>query len=410
MKLLVFAHIPPPHHGQSYMVKLMLEGFGGDRRSKGSSASSEDGRGIECYHVNAQYSDDLESVGSFQWKKVLLVLRYCSEAIWCRFRYGIHVFYYVPAPGKRAALYRDWIVMLLCRPFFRRMVYHWHAVGLTDWLERERSVLERWITQRLLGRPDLSIALATASTQDALWLRSDRVEIVANGIPDPEPEFKESVLPQRQARLAVRRKLLAGEESTDEERATAGPPPEVFRVLYLAHCTATKGLFDALDGVALASQRLAERSSRLRLHLSVAGGFLDGAEQTAFEARLEHADLKGLVTYLGFVSGEAKKQLLRSHDALCFPTFYDAESFGLVVVEGMAAGQTIITTRWRAIPELLPVDYPSLVAPRSPDQVADALLAAVDRIDAELLRDHFLRHFALERHLEALAQALRTIG
>ena len=30
MKLLVFAHTPPPHHGQSYMVKLMLDGFGGD--------------------------------------------------------------------------------------------------------------------------------------------------------------------------------------------------------------------------------------------------------------------------------------------------------------------------------------------------------------------------------------------
>jgi len=34
MKLLVFAHTPPPHHGQSYMVQLMLEGFGGDARKK----------------------------------------------------------------------------------------------------------------------------------------------------------------------------------------------------------------------------------------------------------------------------------------------------------------------------------------------------------------------------------------
>ncbi len=35
MKLLVFAHTPPPHHGQSYMVKLMLDGFGGDVRRRG---------------------------------------------------------------------------------------------------------------------------------------------------------------------------------------------------------------------------------------------------------------------------------------------------------------------------------------------------------------------------------------
>jgi len=27
MKLVVFAHIPPPHHGQAVMVELMLEGL-----------------------------------------------------------------------------------------------------------------------------------------------------------------------------------------------------------------------------------------------------------------------------------------------------------------------------------------------------------------------------------------------
>ncbi len=60
MKLLVFAHTPPPHHGQSYMVKLMLEGFGGDRRrQKGKLPGTF---GIECYHVNARFSKSLEDV------------------------------------------------------------------------------------------------------------------------------------------------------------------------------------------------------------------------------------------------------------------------------------------------------------------------------------------------------------
>jgi len=30
MKLLVFGHVPPPHHGQAVMVELMLRGLGGD--------------------------------------------------------------------------------------------------------------------------------------------------------------------------------------------------------------------------------------------------------------------------------------------------------------------------------------------------------------------------------------------
>src|SRR5687767_5827482 len=116
MKLLIFAHTPPPLHGQSYMVKLMLEGLGGDARSKRSLPTGARDREIECYHVNCRLSEGVDDIGSFRFEKVWLLFRYCFEAIWCRWRFNVHTFYYVPAPGKRAALYRDWIVMLLCRP------------------------------------------------------------------------------------------------------------------------------------------------------------------------------------------------------------------------------------------------------------------------------------------------------
>ena len=46
MKLLVFAHTPPPHHGQSYMVELMLKNFGGDRR--GAKAGPPGKYDFEC--------------------------------------------------------------------------------------------------------------------------------------------------------------------------------------------------------------------------------------------------------------------------------------------------------------------------------------------------------------------------
>ena len=66
MKLLVFAHIPPPHHGQSYMVRLMLAGFGGDHRKPSLKRKAPleeelpsldpDAFGIDCYHVDARLS------------------------------------------------------------------------------------------------------------------------------------------------------------------------------------------------------------------------------------------------------------------------------------------------------------------------------------------------------------------
>ena len=106
MKLLVFAHTPPPHHGQSYMVQLMLEGLGGDWLKVDSKEDPGGGLGISCYHINARLSRTSQEIGGFQPNKLFLLLGYCLRAVNCRFRYGIDSFYYIPAPSHRAALYR----------------------------------------------------------------------------------------------------------------------------------------------------------------------------------------------------------------------------------------------------------------------------------------------------------------
>lgn len=385
MKLLVFAHIPPPHHGQSYMVKLMLDHF--------AAPGSE----IECYHINSRYSDDIEDIGSFRFGKAWLVLRYCLEAIWCRFRHGVRAFYYVPAPGKRAALYRDWIVMLLCRPFFPQFIHHWHAVGLGDWLRREGTWFERWLTHRLLAHPALGIALAIPSMRDALWFRTQRVEVVANGIPDPCPDFDTTLLPRRRARLEARRAWLTGRTDPDTSTRT-------FRVLFLAHCTREKGVFDALEGVLLANAKLNAAGSPLRLHLTIAGAFFTDEEEREFRTRLAAAGESA--SYVGFVSGDEKTRVLRESDCLCFPTYYHAESFGLVVVEAMAVGMSIVTTRWHAIPELLPPEHPGFIPPRAPEEIAAALIRIATHDDAALLRAHFLARYTEARHIERLRTAL----
>src|SRR5580765_5665519 len=220
MKLLVFAHTPPPHHGQSYMVQLMLGGFGGDRRRHGElPAPSPEGAvsqefGIDCYHVKARLSQKLEDIGDLRIGKFILLLGYCAQAIWCRFRYGVTNFYYIPAPGKRSALLRDWMVMFLCRPFFKRIILHWHAAGLAKWLETAVQIRTRAFTYQRTKAVDLSIVLSRYNLADAEKLLPQRVRIVSNGIPDPCPDFDEAILPIRRARFAARAKLLAGEELT----------------------------------------------------------------------------------------------------------------------------------------------------------------------------------------------------
>ena len=397
MKLLVFAHTPPPHHGQSYMVKLMLDHFGGDARAADHSA---EGSEVHCYHVNSRYSEDLEDIGSFRLGKVALMLRYCAEAIWCRVRYGVRVFYYVPAPGKRAALYRDWMVMLICRPFFRQTIYHWHATGLGDWLEHEANAVECWITHRLLGRPTLGLSLAVSSMRDALWFRSGSVELVSNGIPDPCPDFAARVLPRRLERVESFRAKLAQPVGTGS--------PTLVRVLYLAHCTASKGLFDALEATALANAHV-DAAGRFSFHLTVAGAFVRADEQERFETRVSAVDLRDAVSYVGFVAGEAKERLLTESDFLCFPTYYEAEGQPVNLIEAMSVGLPVVTTHWRTIPDLLPAGYPGIVPIKQPAAVAEALVRILPLNLTSSLRERFAAEYTEDRHLEALRRALDRV-
>jgi glycosyltransferase involved in cell wall biosynthesis len=399
------------------MVKLMLDRLGADRRreAKGTKGTPRAPGEIECYHVNAQFSEDMEDIGVVRFGKIAHVLKYCIEAIWCRFRYGLKVFYYVPAPGKRAALYRDWIVMLICRPFFKAFVYHWHAVGLGDWLHREGNWAEKWITHRLLGHPALSLVLAVPGMRDALWFKTKRVEIVPNGIPDPCPDFEQTVLPLRTARMEARKKLLAGYSLTPEERERAGGDPEVFKILYLAHCTREKGLFDTLEAVALANARLADSGSPLRMRLTVGGMFMTEKEHQEFNERIAREDLRAggggesMVDYKGFVSGAEKERLLRESDGFCFPTYYPAEGQPVNLIEALAHGLPLVTTPWRGIVEIVPPGFAFFAEPKQPATLASALLRLTASAESCELRKFFQEKYSLEIYIERLKSALLSL-
>jgi glycosyltransferase involved in cell wall biosynthesis len=412
MKLLVFAHTPPPHHGQSFMVQLMLGGFGGDcrkGRQRAAAGGAKGGFGIECYHVNARLSKKLEDIGDLRLGKFMLLLGYCAQAIWCRFRYGVTNFYYIPAPGKRSALYRDWVVMLICRPFFRRVILHWHAAGLAKWLEIVMTMRSRSLTYRLMKQVDLSIVLSKYNRADAEKIFSRQVRVVSNGIPDPCPEFAAEVLPTRKARFVARKKLLSGATLDAADLREAGGEPQRVKVLYLAHCTREKGLFDTLSGVALANERLRSRRAPISLRLQVTGGFVSPGDKAEFERRMAEPGMADMVQYFGFVSGEQKNQLLREADLFCFPTYYENENQPVNLIEAMAFGLPILTTRWRSLPELFPAHYAGLVNIRSPEQIADGLLALLSGESGEGFRDIFLRDFTLERHLSGLAEAFAQL-
>jgi glycosyltransferase involved in cell wall biosynthesis len=411
MKLLIFAHTPPPHHGQSYMVQLMLNGLGGDqrRRRSGEAPHPGDHHGIQCYHVNTRLSKRLEDIGEFHGIKLLRLLFYCLEAIWCRFRHGVTNFYYIPAPGKKSALYRDWLVLLLCRPFFKRIILHWHAAGLAKWLETSVLIRSRALTYHFAKAADLSIVLSRYNIADAEKLLPKRIGVVSNGIPDPCPDFRLNLLPRRLARFAAREKLFANRTLTPTDLHDTGGDPEIVKVLFLAHCMEEKGLFDTMRAVVLANRTLAEQQSPVRIRLMAAGTFVTAKERAQFETFLQDPEYERAVEYLGFVSGAGKERALQQCDLFCFPTYYLGENQPVNLIEAMAHGLPLIVTRWRSLAEMLPDDYAGLVSIKSPDQIAAALLNVMTQETGESFREMFLARFTIEAHLTKLAAALASV-
>jgi glycosyltransferase involved in cell wall biosynthesis len=159
----------------------------------------------------------------------------------------------------------------------------------------------------------------------------------------------------------------------------------------------------------LANESLAAERSPLRFRLTLIGAFASDAEEKELRGLIQRRGLQSMVECLGFISTERKAQALRAADLFCFPTYYSAENQPGNLIEAMAFGLPMVTTRWRSVPEMLPPDYPGIVDRKSPAQIADALrrLAVMDL--AAPLRETFLRRFTIEQHIAAMAEAFRSV-
>lgn len=351
MKLLILAQVPPPLHGQSLMVRTAVEGL--------------PGLGIEVVHVDLRLSRSAADIGNWRPGKELAILDACFQAIVARFSEGCDTLYYVPAPAKRGALYRDWLVMALCRPFFRRLVLHFHNGGLGEWLARDASSFERAVTRSLLGRAALAIVLTDSLRGDAAALGAHRVVVVPNGIADPGR-------PDRR--------------------------PEQGRVLFLGAVTRGKGALDLLKAVRLL------RSRGVAVKAVFAGEPDPDIPSELIRAQVDDPECCESV---GFVGAAAKREQLDRCACLCLPTWYAHEAQPLVALEALAADCPIVAARWRGLPETLPPEA-SLAQPQDVRGLSDAIGASLRSPPAAgRMRRHFDENFTRERHLAALAEALR---
>lgn len=299
-------------------------------------------------HVRLAFSDDIGSVGKFALRKVWILLTTILKVWSARFRYGSEVLYYPPSGPAKVPVLRDIVFLLATRWLFRRVAFHFHAGGVSAY-EGQLPALLRPLFRLAYRKPDLAIRTAPQNPDDGQVFGALRNVVVPNGVEDVRGRVPERV----------------------------ASPGEPLRILFTGVMTEGKGVSVALRAFRMA---LAEG---LDARLEMMGKWSNEAYREQCEAYVRQHGLEERVRFIGVLSGEEKFACFAGCDIFCFPSFYDAETFGLVLLEAMQFAKPVISTVWRGIPSVVSDGRSGYLVPiKDARAVADKLL---------LLRDPELR-------------------
>lgn len=175
-------------------------------------------------------------------------------------------------------------------------------------------------------------------------------------------------------------------------------PPGALRLVYVGRLIPEKGLFEALDAIAL---------------LVDSGRFLDftivgnGPAANALAARTKALNLNAVVHFVGHVAGVLKTRLWQDAEVLLLPSY--SEGLPYALLEAMASGIPAITCPVGAIPDVVQDGvHGLLIQPRDCLALAEAIarldddrpllatiaIAARRRVHEAFSIDHLAENFA----------------
>jgi glycosyltransferase involved in cell wall biosynthesis len=193
--------------------------------------------------------------------------------------------------------------------------------------------------------------------------------------------------------------------SAGVERRPLKPPV----ILYVGLLSESKGLLVLLDACVL----LAARGWDFRLQL--VGAPVSEAFAALLKSRATATKLGDKVLWSGVLTGAAKAEAYAGATVFCFPTYFEAESFGVVLLEAMAFSLPVVATSWRGIPSIVEDDKTGLLVPvRDSDALArslDAVLANPDLAGrlGRSGRRRFEECFTLDAYWEGVQQTFELL-
>jgi glycosyltransferase involved in cell wall biosynthesis len=135
-------------------------------------------------------------------------------------------------------------------------------------------------------------------------------------------------------------------------------------ILYVGTLRSIKGINYLIEAMKIISQNC------LNTKLLLVG---DGEERKSLENLVDELDLNQHITFVGRVSNEDVPKYMAASDVFVLPSL--SEGFPNVILEAMASGLPIVTTKIRGLPEIVKDGINGfLVEPENPGEIAENVI------------------------------------
>lgn len=317
MKVLLIGPLPAPINGCSYANQTLVKNLKQRR--------------ISCSYINTSTAD----ISGVQGHKFSIAKAFSFIKTYFRIHKVFSASVVYVTPGQTffgVCKYAPFL--LLCRFFRKPYIIHLHG----NYLGKEYAIL-KGIKKRIFG---FLVSGASAGIVLSPSLRTN---------------FK-NLLPEN--------KIFIVENFVDDYflQPLLGKDRTKLRILYLSNLMREKGILELMEGLLLL------KNKNIEFDITVAGAMEKGIEE---EFKVCCKTLGNQIKYMGTVTGDKKRKVLTEANVFILPTYYKMEGQPICLLEGMAAGNIIITTAHAGIPDVVTEDNGFFVKERSPEGLASCL-------------------------------------
>jgi glycosyltransferase involved in cell wall biosynthesis len=190
--------------------------------------------------------------------------------------------------------------------------------------------------------------------------------------------------------------------------------PKEKRITFLSNIMASKGIIEFLT----ASKQLLKDDRSIRI--DIAGDFISDNYLPKNQIKKKFLDLfEGLkndfperIFYYGPVSGIKKVDLLRSSSIFILPSYYPTEAFPISIIEAMATGNAIISTKHNYLEKIISEKHGGTIQIKDSSQIVKSIKKLfTDQQKLQVIQNNNLmlsKSFNLENHISLLLKIFNS--